>query len=200
VSKIIIVPYSERKHQARRERRNVFSDETNLYLLRLLRGDSTETHKGANAASHDLQLELAAAIRKRVLPWFWSISLHVALLILLALHLLPSIRFEPIEILSGIANIPVQQNEPFHVPGIANGNAPSVIEDIQEGARQAEEPTIPKVQIHSSPGLNFAGRDPSLRVEMLGGGGGSGQTDEAVLAVLRWLVRVQQPNGAWHFS
>jgi hypothetical protein len=200
VSKIVIAPYSERKQQDRQERRNVFSDETNLYLLRLLRGES---HRGANAApllrSADLQLELAAAIRQRLLPWFWSISLHIAVLLLLLYFTLSVIHFEPIEIMFGTVNFPAQPDEPVHIPGHANGIAPGVDGD-QNGAKEIDEPTIPQVQVHPSPGLNFAGRDFSLRAEMLGSGGGSKQTDEAVLAGLRWLVRVQQPNGAWHFS
>jgi len=50
------------------------------------------------------------------------------------------------------------------------------------------------------PGLVFSGRDPDLRDAMLGSGNGGGQTDEAVLAGLRWLVKAQLPNGAWYLS
>jgi hypothetical protein len=208
VSKIIIVPYSQRKQQTQRARRNVFSDETNLYLLRLLRGGSVGTHRGTNAppllhpaASHDLQLELAAAIRKRILPWVWSISVHVALLILLLLIFFPHIRFEPIEILSGFANIPIQQKEILLVPGNDNDKVQGVVDSDVVGASHIDVPNIPQpLSVHTTPGLNFMGRDPQLRAEMLGGGGGRDQTDEAVLAGLRWLKSVQQPNGAWHFS
>ena len=203
MTKIVIVPDSKRKQQARQTRRNVFSDETNFYLLRILQGDSglPDAWDNAPAASRDLQLELAAAIRKRLLPWFWSISLHTALLILLAFIVLSGKRFEPIDILSGFANIPIQQNELFHIPGVANDNTPSVVESVQDGATQVEEPATSRSEpVLSAPGLNFTGRSMNSRTEMLGSGGGSGQTDEAVIAGLRWLISVQQPNGSWCFS
>jgi len=202
VSKIVVILNPERKRpQVRQERKNVFSDETNLFLLRLLRRDAglPDTLDNAPAAQRDLQLELAAAIRQRVLPWFWSISLHIALLILLALLLYPVIRLEPLDVLSGIANLPVQREQPILAPlGNDNGNAPNATDDNPDGAQTDTDPiTVP---VHVSPGLDFSGRDINLRAAMLGGGGGGGQTDEAVIAGLHWLVRVQQPNGAWHFS
>jgi len=192
-------------------RQNVFSDEVNLYLLRLLKSDSvlSDTLGNVSVASRDLQLELAAAIRQRILPWFWSISLHAAMLILLALMLIHTTRFEPIEIISGIGNIPIQTDQPFLGPlGSGEGDngkdsAPIVVED-QNGATHTDEPTIPPLPpVPSTPGLDFSGRNLNLRGTMLGNGGsggGGGRTDEAVLAGLRWLVSVQQPNGAWHFS
>ena len=194
----------ESKHpQVRRERKNVFSDETNLYLLRLLRG-GTGLHSplgDASAVPRNLQLELAAAIRQRLLPWFWSVLLHAAILILLAIFFLPVIRVEPLDVLSGMVNIPIPRDIPFN-PGHAEGNAPSVADDLQGHAPTVtEEISVPKIEsLHSSPGLQFSGRDLRLRAAMLGGGGGGGETDEAVLAGLHWLVKVQQPNGAWHFS
>ena len=205
VPKIVIVPYTERKPQVRQERRNVFSDETNLLLLRYMRGESSLPYTLSNDSApvpHDLQLELAAAIRQRLLPWFWSISLHIALLILLTLLLFPVRRVEPLDVLSGIANIPAQQESLFQT-SVGNGesDAPHAAEDIPTGTPDPQEETLPaNVPVHPSPGLNFSGRDVNLRAAMLGGGGGSGQTDEAVLAGLHWLATVQQPNGAWNFS
>ena len=204
MQKIVVIPNPERKRpQVRQERRNVFSDETNLFLLRLLRRDTglPETLGERATVQRNLQLELAAAIRQRVLPWFWSILLHLFLLILLALMLYPVIRLEPIDMLFGIANIPLQRDQPVIGPvGEDNGNAPSIAEENQNGAQEdAEERAAPE-PVHASPGLNLSGRDPNFRDAMLGGGGGGGQTDEAVIAGLRWLVRVQEPNGAWHFS
>ena len=196
VPKIIIVPHLERKHH--KERKNVFSEETNLRLLRMLRGDSVLL-----TASQDLQLELAAAIRQRMLPWFWSISLHIALLILLAFMMLSVPRLEPLDILSGMVHLPPSDMPMNVLPGDVEGNAPNVIDNPQTGAPTVDvEPTNPQIEpIHASPGLNFSGRDIDRRDTILGGGGGgSGQTDEAVLAGLHWLVKVQQPNGAWHFS
>lgn len=209
VPKIIIVP--NRKHpypQVRRERRNVFSDETNLFLLRILRGKTdlpdtlrNVTADNVSAVPRDLQLEVAAAIRQRLLPWFWSISLHTLLLFLLALILFQTPHFEPPDVLSGMANIPFPQEVPIHVPP-GEGHVPSVDPAETNSPTQAEESNVPMIEpIHSSPGLDFSGRDPHLRAAMPGSGnGGAGKTDEAVLAGLHWLVRVQQPDGAWHFS
>ena len=98
---------------------------------------------------------------------------------------------------------PFLQELPLNVPfGNIDGNVPNVTENVQDSLPTNKiEDSVPKYEpIHSSPGLNFSGRDINSRTTMLGGGGGSGQTDEAVLAGLRWLMSVQQPNGAWHFS
>jgi len=195
----VIVPHIQRKNP--RERKNVFSDETNLSLLRMLQGDSALPDALSNAAvPRDLQLELATAIRQRVLPWFWSILLHVLFLILLALIFLPVIRLETPDILSGFANIPLQEL-PFNLPpgNVAEDIPPSP--EVDAGAPEIDTTAVPQVELtHPSPGLNLSGRDPSLREAMLGGGGGGGDTDAAVIAGLRWLVKVQQLDGSWHFS
>ena len=197
-----IIIHPERKcPQVRRERNNVFSDETNLFLLRLLRKETglPDTLGSTPVAVRNLQLELAAAIRQRVLPWFWSVSIHALLLILLALWLYPVIRLEPFDVLSGIANIPLQHDHPVIGPlGNDNGNVANVAENNQTGSPTDTEPVA--TPVHASPGLNLSGRDIHLRGEMLGNGGGGGQTDEAVIAGLRWLVKVQQPDGSWRFS
>ena len=203
--KIVIVPNLELPHsQVRQERRNVFSDETNLRLLRLLRGDSALPDTLGNTTTpQDLQLELAAAIRQRLLPWFWSIMLHTIVLILLAIKFFPNIRTEPFDVLSGLVHLPPSDLPIGIHPGQTEGDAPGVVHDDQSGAPVIDEAlTTPHDEpTPSSPGLNFAGRDIDQRGTVLGGGGGgSGQTDEAVLAGLRWLAKVQQPNGAWHFS
>jgi hypothetical protein len=119
----------------------------------------------------------------------------------LALILLPVIRVEPLDMLVGMVNIPLPQDVPLN-PGLVEGNAPNV-PDEQQGLAptESEKVTVSAVESrHLSPDLSFSGRDIRLRAEMLGGGGGGGETDEAVLAGLHWLVKVQQPNGAWHFS
>ena len=204
MSKIVITPHSERKRpKVRREPKNVFSDKTNLFLLRLLRRNTElpDTLDNASAAARDLQLELAAAIRQRVLPWFWSISLHTILLILLTLFVYQVTRLEPLDVLSGLVNIPLQPDNPVIGPlGNNEGNTP--VNENQAGSPEhSETETQPKVEpIPAMPGLNFSGRDINRRAAMLGSGGGGGQTDEAVLAGLHWLVKVQQPDGAWRFS
>ena len=203
MSKILIVPHLEPKRPpSRQERKNVFYDETNLRLLRLLHGNAHLPDSLDNIAiPRNLQLELAAAIRQRLLPWFWSIFLHIAVLVILA-HILFSVaQFETPDILSGIANIPVQLEQALVAPLVGDHeSAPNPL-DTAGSPTVADEATAPLVELlHPSPGLDFSGRDPNLRDVMLGGGGGGGQTDEAVLAGLRWLVRVQQPDGAWHFA
>jgi len=189
---IVIAPHSKRTHkQPKRERRNVFSDSTNLFLIGLLRGksDLPDTLSAATTARRDLQLELATAIRQRVLPWCWSLSLHAALLILLALWFLQSTHFEPLDVISGIVGIPAPEVVMDAPPGNVGVEAPNVAGN----GSPAPTVTVPQsASVHSSPGLKFGSGG--------GGGGGGGEPDEAVLAGLRWLVKVQQPNGAWHFS
>jgi hypothetical protein len=158
VSNIVIIPNLKRT-QARQERRHVFSEETTLYLLRLLRGDSglPDALGGVIAVPRDLQLELATAIRQRILPWFWSISLHLVILILLLLIVFPVIRVETIdELRLGMATIPVPFDHPvLGPPGDNNGNVPAVAE-VQNGAPEDNEPTTPQVEPpHPSPGLDF---------------------------------------------
>ena len=195
-----IIPHIESKRlQVLRKRKNVFSDETNRLLLRLLQRNTglPDTLGNAPAVTSDLQLELAAAIRQRVLPWFWSISLHLILLILLMLWVYQVARLEPLDVLSGIANIPSPGDEHVIGPlGIGNGNVPNESEDHRNNSpADSTESESPNTVDRTTPGLVFGfgnGRN--------GAGGGGGQTDEAVLAGLRWLMKVQQPDGAWRFS
>ena len=196
-----VVPDTKRKHpRIRQERNNLFSDETNLFLLRLLQKETglPDTLGNIPAASRDLQFELAAAIRQRVLPWFWSISLHTVLLILLALWFYPVNRIEPLDMLSGFANIPSSgDGHAVGLLGNGNGNTPSEANNSQNGLpTNSSENTSPRIVDRTLPGLVFGFGNGGNG----GGGGGGGQTDEAVIAGLHWLVKVQQPNGAWHFS
>ena len=200
--KIVIVPNPERKRpQVRRERKNVFSDETNLFLLRLLRKETglPDTLGNAPVAARNLQLELAAAIRQRVLPWFWSISFHFVLLILLASILYHVNRLEPLDELSaGLANIPSLGDGHAAGPlGNGNGNAHNEADHHQNGV-SAENPdnTAPTTADRTAPGLAFGFGNGGNGA----GGGGGGRADEAVIAGLHWLMKVQQPDGSWRFS
>ena len=201
---IVINPNPQRKRpQVRRERRNVFSDKTNLFLLRLLRKEPglPETLGNAHAAPRNLQLELAAAIRQRVLPWFWSISLHTLLLILLALWFYQVRRIEPLDIFSNFSNIPsIGDGHRFGPPGDGNGNAPDAADNVPVGlstdnATPGTE-IAPRDSNSTSPGLAFGFGHGGNGA----GGGGGGRADENVIAGLRWLVKVQEPNGTWRFS
>jgi len=204
VPKIVVIPHPYRKQkQSRQERRNVFSDATNLFLLRLLRGksDLPDTLDNVSAFPGDLQLELAAAIRQRVLPWFWSIVLHVALLIPLALNFLPGIRSESLDVLFSAVNfIPFPQEVLINAPpGIVGDGNPNMVENGPPG-QQTEDIEPTGGSTHSTPVLGYSMVGSGGNGGGGGGGGGGGQPDDAVLAGLRWLVKVQQPDGAWHFS
>jgi len=199
VSRIVIYPNHERERpRVRRERRNVFSDETNLYLLRLLRKETglPETLGNVPATARNLQLELAAAIRQRVLPWFWSISLHIFLLILLASIIHQVTRIEPLDQLSaGITNIPrLGDGHMIGPPGNGEGNVPTIDETHQSDAASNSPDTTLQTGGLATPalGLRFGGGS--------GGIGGGGEADEAVIAGLHWLAKVQQPDGAWRFT
>ena len=204
MSKIVINPNLQRKRpKVRRERRNVFSDETSLFLLRLLRKETKlpETLGDVPVAARNLQLELAAAIRQRVLPWFWSISLHIVLLLLLASILYQVHRLEPLDVLSvGVANVPsIGEGHRFGLPGVGNGNAPNATDNVPAGLSMEDTTpgaTTSRTIASTSPGLAFGFGHGGNGAD----GGGGGRADENVIAGLRWLVKVQEPDGTWRFS
>ncbi|MDR0522243.1 MAG: terpene cyclase/mutase family protein [Planctomycetaceae bacterium] len=189
------MPIHIRRKPSRPKRiyKNLFSDETNLYLIRFLRGKNTAAETAVMSGGRDLQLELAAAVREKCLPLFWSVLLHFFVLLLFALIFMPVIRLEPIDILSGIADVPAVPELPLNpISGVQP--QPEPLPPVPEPAQETE---IKPQNDNTAPGLNLSGRSWNSRQAMLANGGGNGQSDEAVLAGLRWLVKVQQPDGSW---
>jgi hypothetical protein len=182
-----------------------------LYLLQCLRGGSDFV---SAVPPHRLQMELAAAVRERILPWLWSISLHTCLLFVLALIFLPALKTNKIEILSGFGKVPVKEELPFSAPlGIKNAPDEATAVITPQDVPPVENPlavpakaetddvaNAPVLDASAPPGLSLVGRDIGSRSNMLGRGGGSSKTDEAVVAGLTWLVRVQEPDGSWHLA
>jgi hypothetical protein len=221
------------------EPQNLFSDETAVFLLRLIRGKdkfpqkivlpkgtkqpettqkqsaTTQEQKEQSEKQQDIQEELATAIREILLPWLWSLLFHVCLFIFLALLFFPKNSNEPIIITFDIEEIPTNfiRDFPFgselsllEVPTLIvpqdlppvemTKTAPSKVETVTEG----ETALVAENDSEAPPGFSLESRDIGSRANILGKGGGSGQTDESVLAGLRWLVRVQMPNGSWSLS
>ncbi len=209
--------------KAKAEPKNVFSDETAKRLLQWIRGTSKLPDRisleGIAAADsnssvpHDLQQELAEAIRARCVPWLLSFSLHALVLIALALLFLPLQETNPFaEILSGFNDAVAELDDP---PGAEKTNDPEWIVTPQN-LPTVEQPLVepPKTEpvtengsefaveteSTATPGLNLQGREFGSHATLLADGGGTGQTDAAVVAGLRWLMQVQQPDGSWCFS
>jgi hypothetical protein len=118
----------------------------------------------------------------------------------LAFYFFPVVQLEPLDMLSGMVNFPRPEAQINAPPGHADENAPNVNDHANNGAHVVQEPDTPKTE-PTSPGLDFSGRNINVRHAVGGNSnGGGGETDEAVLAGLHWLKKVQQPNGAWHFA
>ncbi len=200
--------------------KNVFDDKTARWLLRLIKGRK-ETPKVSlpNAAPpkpvapRDAQEELAEAIRDRLRPWFMSLLLHALILLPLALLFLPGLG-EDIEIISGIGDELTEfirdENlglSDIHIdrPIIVDTDLPNVVNPLAdlpkiETAELGESAAVSDRETTLPAGISSDGRDPGRRVDMLGRGGGNGQTEQAVIDGLRWLVKVQQRDGSWSLS
>ncbi len=200
------------------EPKNIISDETAKRLLRWLRGErclpatialSGETAKvKPPAKEHDLQEELAEAIRQRLIPWLWSFFLHAALLLALAFLVYSQTQSEEMEIIWGpddtLAEIIDEAQGPdaedeFTVQtpeDLAATDAPIVAppEPIVDAVEPTIDLTPPK---DAPPGISTNQREFGSRAAMLAQGGGNGQSDAAVLEGLRWLAKQQNPAGYW---
>ncbi|GHT21352.1 squalene--hopene cyclase [Planctomycetales bacterium] len=184
MSGIFIDPYRKpvQKTSERYKPKNVFSDETNLYLLRLIKGREI-----ALAENQDTQFELAKAVRSRLLPWFWSFLLHSVIFIILACIFLPKLQqFEKIDVLSGIAVIPALQKE------------------VRMNGEAVKEPGTPQTLPAVTPAVTLPGNKKSsssvFSTQFGNAQFGGGEPDPVILAGLNWLAKVQKPNGSWAFA
>ncbi len=162
----------------------------------------------------DVQEELAEAVRERLFPWLLSLSIHAILLICFALLFFPLPEVNPFDlIMSGVdeelaevvldSPIGPEQNDETEViitrqdlPEVDNPKVdPPEPETVETGMEFASE-----TKSEAPSGIKFAGRDFDNRANMLAAGGGTGKTDAAVVAGLRWLMKVQQLDGSWWFS
>ncbi|MDR2754711.1 MAG: terpene cyclase/mutase family protein [Planctomycetaceae bacterium] len=218
---------------------NLFSDETAIFLLRLIKGNNTLPQKivlpvkvrYSETAQEkqlppkqppkqpqqqpDIQEELATAIREILLPWFWSFLFHLCLFIFLALLFFQKTSNDSLTILSGIDEIPMNLIRDFplgserlllevptlivpqELPPVEMPKAvPLKLETVLESESVPATDNSPEMPT----GFSLASREIGSRANILGKGGGSNQTDESVIAALRWLVRVQMPNGSWSLS
>ncbi|MGL4595750.1 MAG: prenyltransferase/squalene oxidase repeat-containing protein [Thermoguttaceae bacterium] len=162
--------------------------------------------------SEEIQEELAAVIREKISPILWSVLFHTCVLILLALLFFPKVKNDSFDILSRIdlrqknaVDLQIGLNSPDNDPPVIVETenppvenpvaAPPVIEVTPDGPLLTSKEMSDK-----PPGLSILQRDEAGRAKSLGPNGGSGETDQSVLAGLRWLVRVQMRDGSWRLS
>lgn len=201
---------------------NLFSDETVRRLLRWLKGkknmpttlpglrpDRIKSKGPDQAAQRDIQEELAEAIRERLIPWLWSFSVHALLLIALALMFLPAMRQQG-DLIITLQIGDFKELNPDNGQGPETGitiitppDKPQVEDPIpQTQQRTPVETSNEKIPDDMETGeatvISYQGREPGSRPNQPGGGGGNGETDEAVLAGLRWLIKNQTRDGSWH--
>jgi hypothetical protein len=177
----------------------------------------TQEQKEQPEKQQDIQEELATAIREILLPWLWSLLFHICLFIFLAFLFFPKSSNESITIIFGIEEIPTNvihdiplglESSSHNVPtlivpqDLPPVETPKVVLPKVETIAENKSTTVPvtEKELESPPGFSLESRDIGSRANILGKGGGSGQTDESVLAGLRWLVRVQTLNGSWSLS
>lgn len=212
------------------EPKNLFSDATARFLLRLIKGKrdlpevlpglrpeylkrkQIESESPQKTDSKDVQEELADAIRERLRPWLWSFLLHVCLLIPFALLFLPGIRHDYYDIILRIGETENQilqdsllGNQDNNEPTIITPQDLSAVEDPMPQTAKTETVEVAPDSVldettAEATTISLSGREPGSRPVLLGGAGGTGQTDIAVIAGLRWLVRVQQNDGSWHLA
>ncbi len=202
--------------------KNLFDDETARWLLKLVKGKKelpqvilpNVSPLKTKTKPDDVQEELAAAIRERLLPWIWSILLHACFLLPLALMFLPYLGDDDLTVISGIGDELTEfvRDEnlglsaiPIEKPIFVDVNLPEVVNPLAdlpkiEKADVGESAPTSERETKNISGLSPNGRDPGRRVDMLGRGGGNGETEQAVIDGLRWLVKVQQTNGRWSLS
>ncbi|MDR3181379.1 MAG: hypothetical protein LBT89_00415 [Planctomycetaceae bacterium] len=161
--------------------KNVFSDETNIYLIRFITGREVKLAGNVNT-----QKELARVIHQRLRPWFFSFILHIAVVIVLACLFIPQIRFEKIDILSATVNMPAVKE-----PEIQQGGTPETAPQPVE-----RQPIVSPVAETLTPVSRTA-----MTVRLNGGQNRTGgPSDAAIIAGLNWLVKVQNVNGSWSLS
>ena len=201
--------------------KNVFDDQTARWLLRLIKGKK-ETPKVVlpNAAPpkptepRDAQEELAEAIRDSLRPWFLSVLFHAVILLALALCFFPRLDNDDLTIISGIGDELTKfvfdknlglSDERIDRPIIVKIDLPEVADPMADVPRIEKADIGPEVATSETastlpPGLSPDGRELGRRADMLANGGGNGDTEKAVIAGLRWLVKVQQRDGSWSLS
>ncbi|MDR2762808.1 MAG: hypothetical protein LBB88_09425, partial [Planctomycetaceae bacterium] len=201
---------------------NIFSDETALWLINLLNGkknqpESIESNDKessdnlrndnsptSNIPKRDPQESLAAAIRQKCLPCFWSMLIHLCILIILAILFLPTKQNKIIEII--VTKIPAAENIIADIAGIGaseSNSQPSItapIKDVPINEPQTPPPTLTvnsnTKPLENKPTLSIStSRSVTKRNEMSGGNGNT-TTDKAIIAALNWLISVQNPDGS----
>ncbi|MDR2762986.1 MAG: terpene cyclase/mutase family protein [Planctomycetaceae bacterium] len=209
-----------------RQPQNIFSDETALWLISLIKGkknqvDSVEFNesessdnlrndnsRASNIPKRDAQDALAAAIRERCLPCFWSMFIHLCILIILAILFLPTKKNEIIEII--VTKNPAAEELISAIAGITKKNneaQPAIISPPIDDVPPPDSPTLSQHTITndvSTVTIPFDGK-PTLSIsserklmkrnETFGGSNSS--TDAAIRAALDWLVQNQNPDGSW---
>ena len=163
----------------------------------------------------DSQAEDVTAIAVRSSPaWLTSAAVHMALMILLALILLPNLTKEQIELETVWAETLGDQLEvesclagsdadkvedpvltPEDLPLVDNPfAAPPEVAFIPDGVTSTSDRDSTQI------GFALLGRDEGMKRALLGRYGGDATTQAAVVDGLEWLARNQQKDGSWSLT
>ncbi|MDR2643214.1 MAG: terpene cyclase/mutase family protein [Planctomycetaceae bacterium] len=151
------------------EPKNIFSDETALWLIKLLKGTKNQSKEidfdntletdnlrndnsvTSKALRRDPQEALAAVIREKYLPCFGSIFIHACILIILAILFLPvKKQNEILEII--VTTNPVAQNLIEQIAGVENkqeteSTITTKIEPVQSKVRSPDTHAISQTPV-----------------------------------------------------
>jgi hypothetical protein len=84
-------------------------------------------------------------------------------------------------------------------PGIKTDTQPQAVDPLA-AALLPEGGGVAWGQALSKGGGGLGGRSPERRAQLVGSGGGSAASEEAVERGLKWLIAHQHEDGSWHFN
>jgi hypothetical protein len=212
-----------------RKPKNLFSDETALWLAGLIRGkknlsieiEGVDNYANNNfrndnsddvkAVKKDTQEILAAAIREKCLPCFWSLFIHFCILVILAIIFLPLNRPDELyeiivmktpaadDLVQGIAGVNGDQSQDTQ-PVIIAPPVQIPAPNPQPSKQTTSDHNIDSIPLTQSseikPTLSIA-TERNINRRNKTANGNNDSADAAIRAALNWLVRVQNPDGSW---
>ncbi len=144
-------------------------------------------------------------------PWLVSLTLHMVLLLALALWMLPGLAENRLKLTLSYSEDLGDQLEldtlrldldapPAEDPVLTPDDLPEVDDPLLKPAPLLSGPEgLTAVSDLATPevGLALTGRTPGMKKVLLAAYGGNAQTEAAVAAGLKWLARQQANDGTW---